>query len=109
MATRDIQYATVSTTDKPNIDARVTQSRQLLVIKRDGRGIPYDASRIAIAMKKAFLAVEGDAAHDSSQIQEPVARLTDEITTQFHQRHPSSGVVHIETIQDKVELTLMYA
>lgn len=38
-----------------------------------------------------------------------MSRLTDQITDLFHKRWPSGGAVHIETIQDKVELALMYA
>ncbi|ACJ17883.1 ribonucleoside-diphosphate reductase subunit alpha [Coxiella burnetii] len=85
------------------------QPGQLRVVKRDGRVVKYDANRITIAMKKAFLAVEGETAAESGRVQEIVSRLTDQITDLFHKRWPSGGVVHIETIQDKVELALMYA
>lgn len=85
------------------------QPGQLRVVKRDGRVVKYDANRITIAMKKAFLAVEGETAAESGRVQEIVSRLTDQITDLFHKRWPSGGAVHIETIQDKVELALMYA
>lgn len=96
---------------KEPIDAcifQATEPGQLRVIKRDGRVVKYEASLIANAMKKAFLAVEGDTAAQSDRIQEIVTRLTEQITTQFENRWPSGGTIHIETIQDKVELGLMY-
>src|SRR5690606_5081357 len=82
---------------------------QLRVIKRDGRVVKYDDARIAAAMKKAFLAVEGDSAAYSDRIQEIVTRSTEQITAQLHKRWPAGGTIHIETIQDKVELALMHA
>lgn len=85
------------------------QPGQLRVIKRDGRVVKYDISRVATAMKKAFLAVEGESAQNSSRIQEIVTQLTEQITTMFQKRWPYGGAIHIEAIQDKVELALMYA
>ena len=87
----------------------ITQPGQLRVIKRDGRVAAYDVERISAALKKAFLAVEGERATDSSRIQEIVSRLTSEITHLFHKRWPEGGTIHIEAIQDKVELSLMHA
>lgn len=88
---------------------QATEPGQLRVIKRDGRLTKYDDGLIAAAMKKAFLAVEGDNAANSTRIQEIVTRLTTQITDLFNKRWPSGGTIHIEAIQDKVELALMYA
>ncbi len=84
-----------------------TAPGQLRVIKRNGTVVPYDDSKISVAMTKAFLAVEGGAAAASSRIHETVAALTDQISTTFKRRMPSGGTIHIEDIQDQVELTLM--
>ncbi len=84
------------------------QPGQLRVMKRDGRVVKYDVSRVAIAMKKAFLAIEGKSVQNSSRVQEIVTRLTEQITAMFQKRWPSGGTIHIEAIQDKVELALMY-
>lgn len=92
----------------PNL-LQTTEPGQLRVIKRDGRLTKYDDGLIAAAMKKAFLAVEGDNAANSTRIQEIVTRLTTQITDLFNKRWPSGGTIHIEAIQDKVELALMYA
>ena len=84
-----------------------TAPGQLRVIKRNGTVVPYDASKIAVAMTKAFLAVEGGNAAASSRIHETVANLTQQIDETFRRRMPSGGTVHIEDIQDQVELALM--
>lgn len=85
----------------------VTAPGQLRVIKRNGTVVPYTVDKIAVAMTKAFLAVEGGTAAASSRIHETVEKLTDQITATFKRRMPSGGTIHIEEIQDQVELTLM--
>ncbi len=45
-----------------------TAPGQLRVIKRNGTLVSYDASKIAFAISKAFLAVEGGSAADSSRV-----------------------------------------
>jgi len=84
-----------------------TAPGQMRVIKRNGTVVPYDESKIAIAMTKAFLAVEGGTAAASSRIRETVASLASQITATFARRMPSGGTIHIEDIQDQVELVMM--
>ncbi len=86
-----------------------TTPGQLRVIKRNGTLVPYTDDKISIAMTKAFLAVEGGTAAASSRIHETVAGLASQITATFKRRMPSGGTIHIEEIQDQVELTLMRA
>lgn len=81
----------------------------LQVIKRDGRLVQYDAHRIADAIKKAFFAAAGYQGVQPQSTHETIQQLTAQITTALHDRWPEGGTVHIETIQDKVELALMYA
>ncbi len=80
---------------------------QIRVIKRNGALVPYDESKISVAITKAYLAVEGGTAAASSRIRETVARLASQISTIFERRMPSGGTIHIEEIQDQVELALM--
>ncbi|WP_394203161.1 ribonucleoside-diphosphate reductase subunit alpha [Marinagarivorans algicola] len=82
---------------------------QLRVIKRNGTVVPYNDDQISIAMTKAFLAVEGGVAAASSRIHETVEKLTNQISSTFRRRMPSGGTIHIEEIQDQVELILMRA
>jgi ribonucleoside-diphosphate reductase alpha chain len=84
-----------------------TAPGKLRVIKRNGTVMPYAEDKIAIAVTKAFLAVEGGTAAASSRVHETVQLFTQQITDTFHRRMPSGGTVHIEDIQDQVELTLM--
>ena len=80
---------------------------QMRVIKRNGAVVSYDAEKIAIAMTKAFLAVEGGAAAASTRIHDKVNQYANSITETFQRRMPSGGTLHIEEIQDQVELELM--
>ncbi|GAA6166363.1 ribonucleoside-diphosphate reductase subunit alpha [Sessilibacter corallicola] len=84
-----------------------TAPGQMRVIKRNGTVVPFDDSKISVAMTKAFLAVEGGTAAASSRIRETVNSLTSQISATFNRRMPSGGTIHIEDIQDQVELVLM--
>jgi len=89
------------------IDMTATAPGQVRVIKRNGTVVTYDPSKISVAITKAFLAVEGGTAAASSRIHETVAQLTEQISAIFKRRMPSGGTIHIEDIQDQVELALM--
>ena len=80
---------------------------QMRVIKRNGSVVPYDQEKIGIAITKAFLAVEGGAAAASTRIHNKVNELASAVTITFSRRMPSGGTLHIEEIQDQVELELM--
>lgn len=106
----DIESSTSTTTQHDihgNQNLTATAPGQLRIIKRNGTVVPFDASKIAIAMTKAFLAVEGGTAAASTRIHETVDNLTKQITATFKRRMPSGGTIHIEEIQDQVELILM--
>ncbi|MET9023914.1 ribonucleoside-diphosphate reductase subunit alpha [Actinopolymorpha sp. NPDC004070] len=82
-----------------------TDERQ--VVRRDGSISPFDPAKIAVAMAKAFLAVEGPDAGASSRVHETVDLLTRQVVASLT-RHPDLGrIFHIEDIQDQVELALM--
>ncbi len=80
---------------------------QIRVIKRNGAVVGYDESKIVVAITKAYLAVEGGTAAASSRVHETVTRLAKQISTIFFRRMPSGGTIHIEDIQDQVDLALM--
>jgi ribonucleoside-diphosphate reductase alpha chain len=79
------------------------------VIRRNGQVTGFDANKIEVAMTKAFLDVEGQQAGDSARIRETVKKLTDSIKDALFRRMPDGGIVHIEDVQDHVELALMRA
>ncbi|MCH2343432.1 MAG: ribonucleoside-diphosphate reductase subunit alpha [Pseudomonadales bacterium] len=111
MQTEALQTGDTSRTADPNNDDTVsvvsTAPGQLRVIKRNGAVVAYDESKISVAITKAYLAVEGGNAAASSRIHESVAQLASQITDIFRRRMPSGGTIHIEDIQDQVELALM--
>ena len=111
MQTEAQQTGDTSRTADPNNDDTVsvvsTAPGQLRVIKRNGAVVAYDESKISVAITKAYLAVEGGNAAASSRIHESVAQLASLITDIFRRRMPSGGTIHIEDIQDQVELALM--
>ena len=79
------------------------------LIRRDGSVTPFDQNKIAVALTKAFLAVEGSSAAASRRIHETVAELTDRVVTALLRRADSGRTFHIEEVQDQVELALMRA
>ncbi|MFT7558867.1 MAG: ribonucleoside-diphosphate reductase alpha chain [Flavobacteriales bacterium] len=93
--------------DEANSAIAATAPGQIRVIKRNGKVVPYTGDKIAVALTKAFLAVEGGTAAASSRIHETVSNLTAQIEATFKRRMPSGGTIHIEEIQDQVELSLM--
>lgn len=84
-----------------------TAPGQIRVIKRNGAVVGYDESKVVVAITKAYLAVEGGTAAASSRVHDTVIKLGKQISVIFRRRMPSGGTIHIEDIQDQVELALM--
>lgn len=105
----DTKTTSSQVTYTPHFDIAHTAPGQIKVIRRNGTVTPFDANKIAVAMTKAFLAVEGDTAVGSSRIHEKVSLLTKKIADTFVRRLHSNGTLHIEEIQDQVELEMMRA
>ncbi len=80
---------------------------ELKVIRRNGKLTGFDAGKIRVAITKAFLAVEGGQAAASRRIHDTCAELTEQVVKALMRRLPSGGTIHIEDIQDQVELALM--
>ncbi len=93
--------------DIDNSSIAATAPGKFRVIRRNGKVTAYDRDKIAVAMTKAFLAVEGGNAAASSRIRETVQVLTDEVEYALTRRIPDGGTFHIEDIQDQVELAMM--
>ncbi|HEU5281908.1 MAG TPA: ribonucleoside-diphosphate reductase subunit alpha [Gammaproteobacteria bacterium] len=92
-----------------HFDIAQTAPGLIKVIRRNGTVTPFDANKIAVAMTKTFLALEGDTASTSSRIHEKVTFITKKIADTFFRRLHSGGTIHIEEVQDLVELELMRA
>ncbi len=101
--------STVSGSEAPAIETPAPALGEYRVIRRNGKVTSFDKTKITVAMTKAFLAVEGNTAAASSRVHDTVGRLTDEIEQCLFRRLPDGGTIHIEDIQDQVELALMRA
>jgi len=88
-------------------DIETTAPGKLRVIKRNGKVVPFEDDKIKVAITKAFLAVESGNAAASERIHTKVNELTNNVVEIFKRRMPSGGTLHIEEIQDQVELQLM--
>ena len=93
----------VSTEDS----AREAVYAQYKIIRRNGAVVGFEPSKIAIAMTKAFIAVNGGQGAASARVREQVAALTESVVNALVRRQPSGGTFHIEDIQDQVELAMM--
>src|SRR5437762_6965524 len=87
-----------------NFDPRLAQYK---VIRRNGAVVAFEPSKIAIAVTKAFLAVNGGQSAASARVRELTAQLTAQVVGALMKRKPDGGAIHIEEIQDQVELALM--
>ena len=79
------------------------------VMRRNGKVTSFDLSKIIVAMTKAFLSLEGSSAAASTRIHNEVELLSDRVDLAIKRRFPEGGVIHIEDIQDQVELAIMRA
>ncbi len=79
------------------------------VLRRNSTVVDFEPSKISVAMTKAFIACEGDAGAESSKIRDLVQKLTAQVIHTLKRRLPNGGLLHIEHIQDQVELALMRA
>ncbi|MBT4765624.1 MAG: ribonucleoside-diphosphate reductase subunit alpha [Methylococcales bacterium] len=77
------------------------------VIRRNGKVTAFDANKISVAITKSFLAIEGRHAAASDRIHENVAHLTMQVNSALTRHLSGGGTIHIEDIQDQVELALM--
>lgn len=84
-------------------------SDQYQVIRRNGKVTTFDQSKISVAMTKSFISVEGSTAAASTRIHQIVESLTKQVVSALMRNMLNSGTVHIEDIQDQVELSLMRA
>ena len=102
------QQVTQTQTEKEEISPNLVMTPgKMRVIKRNGKVVSFEEEKIKVAIMKAFLAVEGGTAAGSSRIHEAVEKMTKDIVDVFERRMPSGGTIHIEEIQDQVELQLM--
>jgi ribonucleoside-diphosphate reductase alpha chain len=86
---------------------QATQLSDYKIIRRNGSVVAFEPSKIAIAVTKAFLAVNGGQGAASARVREQVEQLTQVVVRALLRSRPNGGTFHIEDIQDQVELALM--
>ena len=77
----------------------------LSVVRRDGSITPFKSDKIANAIRKAFLAQTD--VRDNTKIDQTVNDITETVTGALTRRIANGDMIHIEDIQDQVELALM--
>ncbi len=108
------QSTTFAATSAPTFPPHTTDSSSpsnpfsnYQIIRRNGAVVPFEPSKIAVAMMKAFLAVHGTQGAASASVRETVDGLTQAVMRALMRSRPSGGTFHIEDVQDQVELGLM--
>ena len=96
-----------------NINKKNINLLSLSVVRRDGSITPFRSDKISNAIKKAFLAqtkIKNNKNHDKEQkdnIHKTVESLTSKVVSALTRRIADGDMIHIEDIQDQVELALM--
>ena len=98
---------TTHTTTEEHAEIPAEAGSGYRVIRRNGKVTAFDETKIRVAMTKAFLAVEGGKAAASGRVHETVDALTEQVVDTLLRHVNEGGTIHIEQIQDQVELALM--
>lgn len=77
------------------------------IVRRNGDVVSFNPTKIAVAITKAYIAVHGINSMSSVGVRDQVSQLTNMVVMALQQRKPDGGSIHIEEIQDQVELALM--
>ena len=96
-----------------NTKPKIINLLSLTVIRRDGSITPFKSDKISNAIKKAFLAqtkIRNNKNKEKEQqesIYRTVEDLTNKVVAALTRRIADGDMIHIEDIQDQVELALM--
>ncbi len=91
----------------PAVLSAAATLQDIKVVRRNGAVVRFEAPKISVALTKAFLAVQGGQGAASARVREITESLTEQVAAALMRRLPAGGVIHIEDIQDQVELALM--
>ncbi|HEV7822666.1 MAG TPA: hypothetical protein VGO84_15895, partial [Burkholderiales bacterium] len=75
-------------------DAMQSRYSEYKIIRRNGAVVGFEPSKIAIALTKAFIAVNGGQGAASARVREMVAKLTELVVGALMRRQPSGGTFH---------------
>ena len=106
-ATSGIRNTLMASTHSALTDSTEPTFSAYKIIRRNGSIAPFAPEKIAIALTKAFLAVNGGHEAASARMRDQVRELTQVVVAALLRHKPSGGTFHIEEVQDQVELALM--
>lgn len=89
------------------LSAHAQSYQDYKIIRRNGAVVAFEPTKIAVAMTKAFLAVNGGQGAASARVRELVEQQTQVVVRALLRSRPHGGTFHIEDVQDQVELALM--
>lgn len=101
-------HANTKKNDKSPLEPHKTEKNtSYKVIRRNGSVVAFKESKIVVAMTKAFIAVNGSRGITSARVRKLIEKLATQVFNALSKRYPSGSTLHIEEIQDQVELALM--
>ncbi len=74
---------------------------------RKGDIVSFNMSKISVAITKSYMATYGQESLTRALVRDEIISITEIIALKLKNRRPLGGVIHIEEIQDQVELVLM--
>jgi ribonucleoside-diphosphate reductase alpha chain len=77
------------------------------VVRRSGDVVNFNPNKIAVAITKAYMAIHGQNSMASNSVRDQISNVTQIVVSILKSRRPNGGSIHIEEIQDQVELALM--
>jgi ribonucleoside-diphosphate reductase alpha chain len=77
------------------------------VVRRNGEVVSFNPSKITVAITKAYIAVHGQNNVASNSMRDQIGKITNLVIDALKSRRALGGSIHIEDIQDQVELALM--
>ena len=90
-----------------NTDSAESRYMDYKIIRRNGAVASFAPQKIAVAVTKAFIAVNGSQEAASARMRDQVQQTTTVVVNALLRHKPSGGTFHIEDVQDQVELALM--
>jgi ribonucleoside-diphosphate reductase alpha chain len=99
----------VTATKMPDLHTTTESTSPWKVLRRDGTVVDFEPTKISVAITKAFIAVEGGEGTVSSKVRDVVHKLTAQVADTLMKRLPDGGILHLEHVQDQVEIALMRA
>jgi len=85
----------------------VSDASRLNIIRRNGELTAFNPTKITVAITKAYIAVNGTNFVMSDSVREQISHITSNVIDALLSRYAQDSSIHIENIQDQVELALM--